>query len=347
MLFFYLAIFASLFFGLRVKRAGFYDDFLGRKQTDAVKGLFILMVLLSHSILEVQATGTYPLATVDIIGYRIRTGFGQLVIVMFFFYSGYGVMEAIKGKGKEYIDSFPRHRVLTTLLNFDVAVLFFIGLNLLMGVRMDLNQIAWSFVAWKNVGNSNWYIFVILYCYLASWVSAKVFPRNSLRLVLMTFLLVLAGEALLSFVKHGETRWYDTLLCYPVGMCFSLFKERFSAFVRRYYLPSLVLVLAVFLFFHFQRWIPALRGLTYNAKSIAFCLLVVLVTMKVKVGNRLLYWAGASVFPIYIYQRLPMRALSHWAGEAWVAANPYVFILLCGVITCIIACLYKRWQIKL
>lgn len=127
MLVFYLAIFCSLFFGLRVKRAGFYDDFLSRKQTDAVKGLFILMVLLSHSILEVKATGTYPLTAIDIPGYRIRTGFGQLVIVMFFFYSGYGVMEAIKSKGKEYIDSFPRHRVLTTLLNFDVAVLFFIS----------------------------------------------------------------------------------------------------------------------------------------------------------------------------------------------------------------------------
>ena len=347
MLVFYLAIFCSLFFGLRVKRAGFYDDFLGRKQTDAVKGLFILMVLLSHSILEVQATGTYPLATVDIIGYRIRTGFGQLVIVMFFFYSGYGVMEAIKSKGNDYIDSFPRHRVLATLLNFDVAVLFFIGLNLLMGIRMDLNQIAWSFVAWKNVGNSNWYIFVILYCYLASWVSAKVYPKNSLRIVLMTFLLVLVGEGALSFLKHGETRWYDTLLCYPVGMGFSLFKERFSDFARRNYLPVLVLVLAVFLFFHFQRWIPALRGLTYNGKSIAFCLLVVLVTMKVKVGNRFLYWAGAGVFPIYIYQRLPMRALRHWAGDAWVAANPYMFILFCAAITGIIAFLYKYWQIKL
>ena len=347
MLVFYLVIFCFLFIGLRVKRSGYYDDFLSRKQTDAVKGLFILMVLLSHSILEVQATGTYPLATIDIRGYRIRTGFGQLVIVMFFFYSGYGVMEAIKSKGREYIESFPRHRVLTTLLNFDVAVLFFIGLNLLMGVRMDLNQIAWSFVAWKNVGNSNWYIFVIMYCYLASWVSAKVFPRNSLRIVMMTFLLVLAGEAVLSFLKHGQTRWYNTLLCYPVGMGFSLCKERFSAFVRRYYLPSLVLVLAVFLFFHFQRWIPALRGLTYNAKSIAFCILVVIVTMKVKVGNRFLYWAGACVFPIYIYQRLPMRALRHWAGDAWIVTNPYLFILLCVAITGIIACLYKHWQIKL
>ena len=174
-----------------------------------------------------------------------------------------------------------------------------------------------------------------------------MFPRRSLGIVLMTFILVLAGEAALSFLKHGETRWYDTLLCYPVGMGFSLFKERFTAFSRRYYLPALVLALVVFLFLHFQKWIPVLRGLTYNAQSIAFCLLVVLLTMKVRVGNRFLYWAGASVFPIYIYQRLPMRALRHWAGDAWVASNPYVFILLCAAITGIIACLYKHWQIKL
>ena len=64
-------------------------------------------------------------------------------------------------------------------------------------------------------------------------------------------------------------------------------------------------------------------------------------------GNGFLYWAGASVFPIYIYQRLPMRALRHWAGDAWVGANPYVFILLCTGITGVIACFYKYWQIKL
>lgn len=91
MLFFYLTIFASLFLGMRLNCAGFYDDYLSRKQTDAVKGLFILIVLLSHSILEVQASGTYPLSTIDILGYRIRTGFGQLVPV----YTGAGRFSCI------------------------------------------------------------------------------------------------------------------------------------------------------------------------------------------------------------------------------------------------------------
>ena len=347
MLFFYLAIFCSLFFGLSVKRSGFYDDFMERKQTDAIKGLFILMVFLSHAMLEVLASGFRPVDTVDLIGYRLRSGFGQLVIVLFFFYSGYGVMEAIRKKGQDYLDHFPRHGVLTTLLNFDVAVLCFIGLNLLMGVHMDLKQVGWSLIGWESVGNSNWYIFVILYCYLATWISGKLFRGNGLRILLMTAILVLAGEAALSFMKHGETRWYDTLLCYPAGMCLSVFKDSITAFVKRYYW----LVLAVLLFFvltlHFQRWIPVLRGLTYNAKSIAFCFLVVFATMKVKTGNRFLNWAGVCVFPIYIYQRLPMRAFRHWAGDIWVSANPYLFILLCAAITGVIAFFYRHWQVKL
>ena len=76
-------------------------------------------------------------------------------------------------------------------------------------------------------------------------------------------------------------------------------------------------------------------------------LFIVLVTMKVKTGNRFLLWAGACVFPIYIYQRLPMRAFRHWAGDAWVCANPYLFLLFCMLITGIIACLYQHWHVKL
>ena len=347
MLIFYLVLFCFLFFGLSVKRSGYYEDFLDRKQTDAIKGLFIWMVFLSHAMLEVQASGFDPVRAIDFAGYRIRSEFGQLVIVLFFFYSGFGVMESIQKKGQDYLDHFPRRRLLNTLLNFDIAVLCFILLNLLMGVHMGWKQVAWSFIGWESVGNSNWYIFVILYCYLATWFSGKLFPRRGLGILLMTTALILAGEVALSFLKHGQTRWYDTLLCYPAGMCLSLYRDRLTAFFKRGYWPALGLVTAVFLFLHFQRWIPSLRGLTHNAKSIAFCLLAVLASMKVKTGNRFLYWAGACVFPIYIYQRLPMRAFRHWAGDAWVSANPYLFIVLCAGVTVGITYYYHHWQIKL
>lgn len=347
MLVFYIILFCSLFFGLSVKRSGFYDDFLGRKQTDAVKGLFIGMVFLSHALLDVASSGFTPSAALDVVGFRLRAILGQLVITPFLFYSGFGVMEAIREKGRAYLDPFPRRRLLNTLLNFDVAVLVFLCLNLLMGISMDLKQVAWSLIGWKSIGNSNWYIFVILLCYVASWISGMAFRDGGWKVVALTTVLVLASEAALSFLKHGQPWWYNTILCYPAGMCISLAKEKFIAFVQHCYWLALGLILTVFLFLHFQRWIPALRGLSFNAESIAFVLLIVLVTMKVKTGNRFLLWMGASVFPIYIYQRLPMRAFRHWAGEDWVCANPYLFLLLCAAITGVIACLYRHWQIKL
>lgn len=347
MLVFYIILFCSLFFGLSVKSSGFYDDFLDRKQTDAVKGLFIGMVFLSHALQEVASSGFTPSGALDVAGFRLRAELGQLIIVPFLFYSGYGVMEAIREKGRAYLDSFPRHRLLNTWLNFDVAVLVFICLNLLMGISMDLKQVAWSLIGWKSIGNSNWYIFVILLCYLASWISGVVFREGGWKVVALTTVLVLAGEAALSFLKHGQPWWYNTMLCYPAGMCVSLFKDKFTGCVRHYYGLVLGLLLAVFLFLHFQKWIPALRGLTFNAESIAFALLIVLVTMKVKTGNRFLLWAGAGVFPIYIYQRLPMRAFRFGAGEDWLCANPYLFLLLCAAVTGVIAGLYRHWQIKL
>ena len=42
---------------------------------------------------------------------------GQLVVVMFLFYSGYGIGESYKKKGVNYVQQMPVHRILTTLLN--------------------------------------------------------------------------------------------------------------------------------------------------------------------------------------------------------------------------------------
>lgn len=212
---------------------------------------------------------------------------------------------------------------------------------------MSLEQVGWSFIGWKSAGNSNWYIFVILYCYLVTWVSGKVFTRCGLKLVLLTSLLIFIGDIALSFLKHGQSWWYNTMLCYPAGLFLSFFKEPISAFFKRYYYPVLGLLLCIFLFLHFQNFIPTFRGLTHNVKSVVFSFLVVLATMKIKTGNQFLYWAGLCVFPIYIYQRLPMRTIHYWVGKTWICENPFLFTVVCILVTGCIVWGYKHWQIKL
>ena len=348
MLLFFVIILCVCVVGFSINRDGLNSGYMDKKQTESIKGFFILLVFLRHSIADVMRAGYQSANLLDSIGLRVDAELGQLIVVMFLFYSGYGVMESFKNKGEQYTRQFPRHRILTTLLNFDVAVVSFLFFNLILGIRMDFRQIGLSFIGWRSIGNSNWYIFVILYCYCCSWVGRMIFSSKNILFVTFSSLLVFAGFVLLAFLRHGEGHWYTTILCYPAGMWYSFFlKERHISLCKKYYYPILGLLAVVFLFMHFQRWIPGFHGFTFNVKSIVFALLVVHLSLKLSIGNQFLRWAGVCLFPIYIYQRLPMIAIRNIAGGDWICSNPYLFIILCAFITGGIAFFYKHWQINL
>lgn len=56
---------------MSVNRSGCFDDFLDRKQTDAIKGLFFLLVFLRHSLKEVRSAGFSLKNVLDSFGYRL------------------------------------------------------------------------------------------------------------------------------------------------------------------------------------------------------------------------------------------------------------------------------------
>lgn len=54
-----------------------------------------------------------------------------------------------------------------------------------------------------------------------------------------------------------------------------------------------------------------------------FCLLVVMLSSWIKVGNPILNWAGKNVFTVYMLQRLPMLVLA----SAGINRNPVLFVI--------------------
>ena len=145
-----------LAFGLRPVR--WNEAYLGKEATSTINGLFIALVFLSH----------FSQYSIYMSNYVARW-LGQLIVVMFLFYSGYGCMVQYMAKGRAYLQTFPKKRVISTLVNFDIAVAIFVVVGLLLGKSFSIKQVALSFVCWDSVGNSNWYIFAILLCYLAFW----------------------------------------------------------------------------------------------------------------------------------------------------------------------------------
>jgi membrane-bound acyltransferase YfiQ involved in biofilm formation len=341
-LFYFLCIYR-----VDVKKIGYHEDYLSKNKTDSIKGIFIIIVLLKHAMGYLNGLGYEYEALGDNYFVWLTCSLAQLIVVMFLFYSGYGVGESFKKKGDDYVRSLPRHRILTTLLNFDVAVLVFIIMGAMLGNPVSPQQGFLSLTGWVSAGNSNWYIFVILLCYVMTWVVIRMAMNHAWQRSVMLFAMCLVCLLLLSVYK--ESFWYDTILTYPMGFLFSTYKESIERFIKKHYWTTLgvltVLFLVQFVGYYFGYYTDKF-SLTFNFYSITFALWVVVLTMKLGIDNKPLQWFGKNLFPIYIYMRIPMILLVEWQ-PGFVLMQPAMFIVISLISTSLIAYFYHYWQIKL
>ena len=324
--------------GLRPKVDG--DQTLSISQCNAIKGISILLVFVRHANQYVRECGYSYDSLGDNLFLTIDHAIGQLCVVMFLFYSGYGTQLSILKKGDEYVKRIPVRRCLTTLLNFDVAVVVFLVINLLLGNAVPFSKLCTSLVAWVSIGNSNWYIFDIILCYFISFVSSRIVSGPRARFLVMLLLVTLLIGTL-HVLK--QSWWYDTLLAYPAGALLALKKDEFFELARKYYLPVLACALMLFLLFANVGHVYVVTG---NLASVMFAIMVVIVTMRVKVQNGLLAWLGKNLFPMYIYQRVPMMVIAV-AFPTLVALRPVIFCFASLVITVFLAFAYKYIRISI
>lgn len=341
-----LVVFALCLYGIRLNLKGINGDYLSRDCTNSIKGIFILLIVISHAQQYIRPGGYAYDRAGDSLFLFCYYLLDQLVVVMFLFYSGYGVGEAFKHKGSSYVQAIPRHRILGTLVNFDIAVLVYIALSLLLGLPITFKQSLLSFTGWEGVGNSNWYIFVILLCYLVTYIVLRLpITKRSLRCALM-FALCAVCLFVLSFYK--KDCWFNTILCYPLGFLYSAYKDSIEAHVKRSYWMYAAALLAIFVpvYVLLHNCEADRFQLGYNLVSMLFALVLVMVTMKVRINNKPLRWAGAHLFPIYIYMRVPMIIMWNRTPDLLVT-HFALYVAICMIVTLIIAHFYKYWEVKL
>lgn len=306
-------------------------DYIGKSQCNVIKGIFILIVFFSHFQQYVAEAG----------GRVFNLYLGQLMVAMFLFYSGYGVAESFAVKGTSYVRDFPKRRILTTLLNFDIAVVAFIALDLVIGRSIGLWQSLLAFVCWESVGNSNWYIFVIIYCYATAWLFLGVLKLREWGGVCLFVALAISVLGL-SYIRPGW--WYDTMLVFAAGVLFSQHRRSAEELAERHFWKLFLLLTVLFMVFSHCGF--SVRGFVYNIQAILFALMIVLVSMKLAIRNRPLEWCGERLFPIYIYQRIPMLIFFTIDPVGFASGRVWVYFSLCFGVTLLIAKWYHVWQFK-
>ena len=141
----------------------------------------------------------------------------------------------------------------------------------------------------------------------------------------------------MSFLK--ESWWYDTLACYALGLLWSMYKEKVENFFFTHWGKALLIVCAAFLVL--KPYCPP--GRRYNIIACLFCIILILLSMKVHIGNKILNFFGNHVFSIYILQRLPMIILTSFYSEI----NSYVFAIISLIVTIIISIIWDKYFLVL
>lgn len=77
-------------------------------------------------------------------------------------------------------------------------------------------------------------------------------------------------------------------------------------------LAGFVLLCGAFLVLTMSHFSQPVYGILENVRSILFMLLILVVLMRLQIGNPVLHWLGTHVFLCYMLQRLPMIVLDHF-----------------------------------
>lgn len=114
MVYILIAVLFVFFCGAKfVKSDEFNSDYMSKDTTGAINGIFVLLVFMCH------ISGYMQLGSPsDKIWLDLKSWLGQLVVVTFLFYSGYGMMCSIIKKGTPVCQGYFQAQILEPFCTF-------------------------------------------------------------------------------------------------------------------------------------------------------------------------------------------------------------------------------------
>lgn len=332
MIIFVLILLMIIFVGIdSAGKNEFYNSYCSPKQTTCINGICVLLVFISHAAKYLELKGTFdaPYAT-------LKANLGQLVVVTFLFYSGYGMTESIKKKGFDYVKGIPTKRLFRVWYHFAIALVLYVILCLCMGKQRPLSRYLLAFTGWSSIINSNWYMLTTFVLYIAMFIGFVIFRKSKLLAAFMTTALII-GFAYFEYKVGQPGYYYNTVICFPAGMFFSLLKPYFDKFFLK---NDVIWILGTGLVFGLVFYLNTVRNdsvVFYSLWALFAAFLVLFITMKVKIQNSILDWFGHRVFSIYMLHHIPLEILKQFNLNK---THPYAFVMLAFVATIALATLF-------
>ena len=257
------------------------------------------------------------------------------MVAPFMFFSGYGIYEQIKKKGDKYVNTIPKGRMLKVWLMFLMTWVLFFVLSFFTHPEFDFKRYILSVFAIEHIGNSNWYVAVIIALYFSSFLSFKLIGNKRDALIVNIILCIL-----LIFILQKNTQlggcWWDTIPSYAFGLFYSYHKEKIVKLYYKFKASRWILfVISLLLTVAFGVLNAIFNNLNYYfLMEISFCMIFACFLSLFVVKNKIVVTLGKYCFWIYALQRISMKIFYYVTPIRNIL---YVYFLVCVLVTAALA----------
>lgn len=345
----WIVILIILLYGVNISREGQWQEgSLDLSHSKDLLGYFAILIVVHHLVQNLISS-----KNIDVGILSVFENMGVCFVGVFFFFSGYGLIKSLKTK-PDYLNGFFKKRIVRIIIPFYVVNTFFVIVTNMMGL-IEKQEMPLCIAGIFMANDHMWYLVEIILLYSLFYLNFKKSSSEEEAFLKMfvQISVIITGSLLIGhgpFWFQGEW-WYNSTLLFFIGMVIARFEKPVISYAKRNYKILTFFSAAAFIIFHaltvnaintagywteydekitwMESILDKVQVLTLQIPMIiAFVILIVLLGLKVRVGNKVLSFLGTISLEIYITHRL-------WIILFDKMKNPLVFlvsVLVCAVI---------------
>lgn len=275
------------------KKGSWNEEALSLSQSKALQGFCSVCVMLHH--IGQKTCAPWLPSEVITPGLECFVSIGYLLVSVFLFFSGFGLYKSYQDK-PDYLQGYFGRRCFHPILVLLLTTLAMVAVRSRLGEKVSFSG-PFHLTGPVMLNGYSWFVYTLLIFYVLFYLAFKYFKSKK-----SATLCVLIGVFLYIFFcdwwMYG-TWWYNSSLSFAVGILFARYETRLIQNMRKYYmlyLPAASACTCVFfaLGYHTQ------NAFVQMSASCTFVILLLLLNMKLKIGNKLLTILGNITLEFYL-----------------------------------------------
>lgn len=308
------------------------------------RGLFAIVIIFHHLA---NLTG-------DGVLFSSFSLIGASAVAFFFFLSGYGLQLSYMKKNDIYRKEFLKKRLPKILIPYIIIIGLYWVMYLILGRYFSIKDIILSFINGNPIAAYSWFIVNILIFYIVFWFLMLICKKHY-------FFMIIGGIVWYGFYvafcinMNYSSVWYKSSHLLIIGMFWATYENKIKDLIKKNYIIPAMLSFFCFLSYYIFWFIVKTMGMSIGDFSVSGILLYIsrtffvvsmlILFMKLRIGNRILNFLGTISLELYITHGLFVFAFR--SGCVYIKDNViYCLSVLTGTVL-LSYCLHLLFQIIL